>query len=293
MSGVVGLEKQLGEAIALARKSAGLTQQELCARTKLSYSTLAKIERGAIKSPSVFTVATIARATDTSVETLVGSAMTPKVQAKAYHKSKAGISYVFFDVNGVMVHFFQRAFTKLAEMYDVSPDIIESAFWHFNDDVCRGTMKIDDFNKYLEAQTGAKHIDWKSAYLDNISQVTDLQTIAAWVADYYKIGLMTNIMPGFVDAMLQRGILPKLQYDAIIESCNVGAVKPELAMYQAAAAAAGVDPENILLVDDDRSNLMAAERLGWHVLWFDDFSPHTSIERLKTLLDYKELSTKR
>ena len=67
MNGVdAAKERQLGQAIAAARKAAGLTQQDLCVKAQLSYSTLAKIERGAIKTPSVFTVAAIAEATGTT-----------------------------------------------------------------------------------------------------------------------------------------------------------------------------------------------------------------------------------
>jgi transcriptional regulator with XRE-family HTH domain len=45
-------EVGLGKTLQAARQKAGLTQQELCNQAELSYSTLAKIERGAIKSPS-------------------------------------------------------------------------------------------------------------------------------------------------------------------------------------------------------------------------------------------------
>jgi len=69
--GVIVNEKALGKRLQLARKRAGMTQQELCQKAGLSYSTLAKIERGAIRSPSVFTVAAIAQATGTSVEDLL------------------------------------------------------------------------------------------------------------------------------------------------------------------------------------------------------------------------------
>jgi len=47
---------------------------------------------------------------------------------------------------------------------------------------------------------------------------------------------------------------------------------------------AAVEPHEILLVDDDRPNLMAAERLGWQVLWFDDYRPTDSVERIRDAL---------
>src|SRR5690554_1245969 len=53
-------EKGLGKRLQLARQSAGLTQQALCHKAELSYSTLTKIERGAIKAPSIFTIQNIA-----------------------------------------------------------------------------------------------------------------------------------------------------------------------------------------------------------------------------------------
>jgi len=110
-------EKALGKKLQLARRRAGLTQQELCAKAGLSYSTLAKIERGAIRSPSVFTVAAIANATNTPLEQLLGtkSADSPALPSSTKKVSKSGIRFVFFDLNGVLVRFFHRAFTVVAQ----------------------------------------------------------------------------------------------------------------------------------------------------------------------------------
>jgi hypothetical protein len=40
-----------------------------------------------------------------------------------------------------------------------------------------------------------------------------------------------------------------------------------------------------MLVDDTRPNLMAAQREGWHVLWFDEYRPEESIKRIKSALE--------
>src|SRR4029078_2947865 len=99
-------EKALGRRLQLARKRAGLTQQELCQKAGLSYSTLAKIERGAIRSPSVFTVANIAMATGTSVEDFLDMAsrgLSSPVPALAKKRSKSGVRFVYFDVNDTLV----------------------------------------------------------------------------------------------------------------------------------------------------------------------------------------------
>ena len=286
--GTAGSEKVLGKSIADARRKAGLTQQELCFKAGLSYSTLAKIERGAIKTPSVFTVAAIAGVTGTSVEQLTGIETTQgsKMPQRAYKTSKSGIKFIYFDVNGVLVHYYQRAFTAIAKDNDVEPEGVESVFWHFNDAVCRGAMSIQDFNSLLAERARAKSISWADYYINNIDPAVGSQDILKWAAQYYRIGLLTNTMPGLTKALIQKGTLPDMQYDAIIDSSEVESIKPEAKIYDKAEKASGVKPDEILLVDDSRTNLMAAKQLGWHVLWFDDYHPEDSEARIKQMLEF-------
>src|SRR4051812_4610083 len=142
-------EKTLGKKLQLARKRAGLTQQELCQRAGLSYSTLAKIERGAIRSPSVFTVANIAVATGTRLEDLLdmGSrdAGSP-APADTKKRSKTGVRFVYFDVNGTLVRFFHKAFSDIAEFSGHPPDMIETIFWRHHDGSATGRVPLEEFD---------------------------------------------------------------------------------------------------------------------------------------------------
>lgn len=275
-------EKGLGDRLQTARRKAGYTQQQLCQKSGLSYSTLAKIERGAIKSPSIFTIQQIAEALNTTVDVLLAGNTTQL----AKKRSKTGISFVYFDVNGCMVRFFQQAFTAVAKDIGVSPDLIETTFWHFNDEVCRGDMSMDEFNKKLAQTFGVPQFDWQPYYLDTVKSIAETVEIAEWVASHYKIGLMSNIMPGFLDAMRANGTLPNIDFDAIVDSSEAKAIKPEAKIYEIAAQKAGCKPTEILLIDDSRANLMAAEKQGWHVLWFDGYAPQESVRRIEKALEF-------
>jgi putative hydrolase of the HAD superfamily len=274
----VGLGKQLQK----VRRAAGLTQQELCQRANLSYSTLAKIERGAIKAPSIFTIQSIAAALNVSLGDLLGE-ITPAAPVKL--QSKSGVRFVYFDINGCLVRFFHRAFTRLSEDTGTPADIVETAFWHYNDAVCRGDITLEEFNRDLAAKLDTPSIDWSQYYLEAVDPIEEMQELVAWAANNYRVGLLSNIMPGLIGEMKQRHILPDIAYDQIIDSSTVGAIKPEEAIYKIAQDRAGVQPHEILLVDDSRTNLMAAEHMGWHVLWFDDYRPDESIARVKQALE--------
>ena len=278
-------EKGLGRRIQALRSAAGLTQQALCHKAALSYSTLTKIERGAIKSPSIFTIQAIAGALDISLDELLGASASPRKTATKKVHSKTGVSFVYFDINGCLVRFYHQAFTRLAEVSGAPADVIETAFWHYNDEVCRGDMSMEDFNQAFAHDIGLDTLDWQGYYLEAIEPIEDMQELVAFAGEHYRIGLLTNIMPGLVDVMRQKKLLPDVPYDVIVDSSAVGAIKPEAAIYELATEMAGCEPSEVLLIDDARTNLMAAEKHGWHVLWFDDYRPEESVARIKDALE--------
>lgn len=282
-------EKALGKRLQDARRKAGLTQQELCQKAGLSYSTLAKIERGAIKSPSVFTVASIAATTGVPMESLLDIELAGALNAPAQpakKQSKTGVRFVYIDVNGVLIRFFHRAFTQIADEAGVGADVVETLFWRHNEAACRGDLSLEEFNNIFAGELGLANFEWKRYYMEAVEPMPHVQELVDWVGEHYKIGLLTNSMPGFLNELLSSGSIPATNYDAIVDSSEVKAIKPESEIYQIAQAKAGVAAEEILLIDDGRTNLMAADREGWHVLWFDDFRPEESLERARQALAF-------
>lgn len=160
-------ERGLGKRLQEARLRAGFTQQQLCAQANLSFSTLTKIERGAIKSPSIFTIQSIAGALSLSLDDLIGNNSSKQRTLKT---TKTGASFIFFDVNGCLVYFLQKALDKLAIDSGAHVETVESAFWHYNDQVCKGEISLDDFNTKLAERLGLNSLRWQDYYLENINQ---------------------------------------------------------------------------------------------------------------------------
>jgi FMN phosphatase YigB (HAD superfamily)/DNA-binding Xre family transcriptional regulator len=291
--GVLTEEKQLGRVVQIARKQAGLTQQALCQKSGLSYSTLAKIERGAIKAPSIFTIQHIARTLDVSLDQLlqdVAGRRSPPLAVPAVIPtetikkiSKNGVRFVYFDMNGCLVRFFDHALSQLAEDAEVTTDVVESIFWQYNDQVNRGDMSVDELNTILAEKLNIM-VDWYRYYLNAVEATPGMLDLVTWVVENYHAGILTNTMPGLVDAMQRNGTLPPVAFDTIVDSSQVHALKPEAEMYIIAAERAGVEPSEILLIDDDIPNLAAAGRAGWQTISFDPYAPEESIVHVSTAL---------
>jgi HAD superfamily hydrolase (TIGR01509 family) len=277
-------EKGLGKRLQAIRLEAGLTQQALCEKANLSYSTLAKIERGAIKSPSIFTIESISEALGTTLDYLIGKTSTNTVKSSR-QRSKNGVTFVYFDINGCLVRFYHRAFAVLAEKSGKSPDVVETLFWHYNDKICRGEMTIDEFNQVLAEHLNMSSVSWADYYIQTAEPVPKMKELVTSVSERYGVGLLSNIMPGLINLMLEKDIIPNVAYDAIIDSSVVHTIKPERKIYDLATKKAGCPESEILLVDDSRANLMAATRLNWHALWFDDYRSDESISRVRKALE--------
>lgn len=277
-------EKGLGKRLQAARQAAGLTQQALCHKANLSYSTLAKIERGAIKSPSIFTIQSIAGALGVGLDDLLGQP-SPSLPGRTLSQSKSGVRFVYFDVNGCLVRFYHRAFARIAEDSGVAADVVERACWHYNDDICKGIITMAEFNKLVGDRIGVEHFSWQEYYLEAAEAVPGMKELVSWTAERYKTGLLTNIMPGLLKGLQAQGKVPTLPYDALIDSSQVGVVKPQAHMFEIAEAQADVPPEHILLIDDTPSNLQAAGERGWHAMLFEYARPEESIAQIREVLE--------
>jgi transcriptional regulator with XRE-family HTH domain len=238
-------EKKLGTRLQVMRQRAGLTQQALCQKAGLSYSTLAKIERGAIKTPSVFTIQNIAATLGITLDELVGA---PSLPPSRRERSRSGVRFVYFDINGCLVQLSLSVFTRVAVDCDLPTDVVETAFWHYNDQINRGEMTVEEFNAAMAKRLGLPSFDWASYYLSATKAVPQMDELVTWASQHYGIGLLTNSMPGFVKHMIAINLIPNIPYNAIVDSSEVHFLKPEREIYEIALQRAGCEPQEILFV---------------------------------------------
>ena len=63
--------------------------------------------------------------------------------------------------------------------------------------------------------------------------------------------------------------IPDISYSCVIESCDVGKVKPELEIYQYVESKSGHRAGEILFIDDNPKNLIPAIDMGWATIHYD------------------------
>lgn len=259
------------------RKARGLTQDELANRAGIAYSTVAKLEQGAIKSPTLNTTLAVAEVLGVDVKQLLDG----DYSSGAEKASSKKVKFIYWDVNDVLVHYFHRALVVIANESDIPLNKVENTYWHYNTAGNRGDITMQQFNEYLGKDFGIKNFKWQNYYLDAIEPIKEAVDLMVELSKKIETGLLTDAFPTMTTRMIKDGILPDLDYKAVIESSEVSAVKPEPKIYQIAQEKSGHSGSEILFVDNSRNNLMAAANLNWQVTWFDDVRPKDSAQRVR------------
>ena len=100
----------------------------------------------------------------------------------------------------------------------------------------------------------------------------------------FMLGLLTNQYPGMLSMIIEKGLMPKVDWDVIIDSSLEKIRKPDPEIYLLAENKVKADPKSILFVDNKQSLLEPARKRGWQVFEYDPSNPEISTTRLQRFI---------
>jgi len=104
-------------------------------------------------------------------------------------------------------------------------DVVESAYWHNNDAICRGEMSMTEFNAALAEKTTFRICRLGCLLLAAVEAMPEMHELVNWASERYGVGLLTNIMRGWSMPCLNRGSCQMFAYDAVVEILRGHAIK--------------------------------------------------------------------
>lgn len=282
--------ESLGERLQKLRVASGLSQQELASRAGVSYSTVTKLEQGATTRPSAKILLKLSDVLEFDLdEFLLGKAKSQQKTARGQSLPKIEIKpgkfkFVYFDVGRTLVHI-EPALHAFSARLGRSYEQTLATWYTYVGLAMRGRMSLYDlqlmFLLKLNVQfRGKRRQEAFKHIVDDMMPIKPMHELVKKVAEQHKVGLLTNTLEGFVPRMRKLGLIPRLKYDAIIESSDVGCIKPEPKIYEIAVKQAKTRPEHILFIDDSTTNVEAAKAAGWQAERFDEFAVEDSIDRI-------------
>lgn len=183
-------------------------------------------------------------------------------------------SIVLFDLGDVLATFDPTP--RLAEYArysglspaEVTKRLSYNDFWARTD---RGAFSADEMRREISALLAHQFSGEEVLRLQAAAFAVrpELVGIAHAVAAFTRVGILTNNAPLLEEAFPIH--FPELvrTFDPILFSFQFRHVKPERELFDAVRAFLAVEPQEILLIDDQARHVLAARAAGWHAVQFE------------------------
>jgi FMN phosphatase YigB (HAD superfamily) len=198
------------------------------------------------------------------------------------------ISFVYFDIGGVVVLDFSgtNKWMQLKKELGISADKDSDFedFWSKYEAEVNIGRNLETLIPLIKEKFGSKLPNNYSFLMEGFVNRFEINKSIWSVIDKIhkkcRIGLLTNMYPHMLEAIKNRGLLPNVTWDVIIDSSIVGIQKPDLKIFELGEQRAGVKGEKILFVENTSEHIQAAKKFGWQTFLYDSTHPKDSSNKL-------------
>jgi HAD superfamily hydrolase (TIGR01509 family) len=184
------------------------------------------------------------------------------------------IKFLYFDLGKVLVNFdIRRMIQQMADVAEIGEDDVARVLFddglqaefelghltdeQFHQEFCRRTNTQTDFQTLIFA--AADFFQLNTAILPIVASLNSTG---------HRLGILSNTCGLHWRHCLDRYSVIGESFPVHVLSCEVGAAKPNLQIYRAAAQRAGVNPAEIFFVDDLEDNVNGALAAGFDAVQY-------------------------
>lgn len=201
------------------------------------------------------------------------------------------VKFIYFDVGGVLILDFSNT-TKWQELKSdlgITPETdpeFETVWQKHKDRICLN-LDVDSLIPEIQAKTKIKLPKSYSLLNDFVNRFQanpSIWPVLKLARNQYKIGLLTNMYPRMLEVIKKANLLPEIKWDEIIDSSQVMKQKPNPEIFELATEKSGVKNNEILFIDNSLENILAAQKMGWQAMHYNEQKPEESSQKLMEIL---------
>jgi putative hydrolase of the HAD superfamily len=196
------------------------------------------------------------------------------------------LKLILFDVGDVLINYLD-AFKTASKEQNIPYEHFDTEWFEIEEAITLGDISVQDFyrltvKKYKD--NADLNYDFLDSWIRDFNIIKPTYDLIKEIKDDYKIGILSDIYKDMVPELIERDILPKIDYAYQFLSCDLGMRKPQRELYEYIVKTVDVKPEEIFFTDDKQENLEIPNEMGWATYHFDKHDPEKSVEEIKKII---------
>lgn len=181
------------------------------------------------------------------------------------------ISFIYFDLGGVIIKDFSGTdkWERFKKDFNISED-----YWEEKEPLINKNQFQIDPKLVL-------------AFVERFERNETIWPTLEFARTKFKVGLLTNMYPGMFAQLKNHDLLPKIEWDVVVDSSIEGTCKPEKRIFEIAQERSEVSKKEILFVENTKRNSDVASGFGWQTFWYDSKNYEKSSNSLQEFLRAK------
>lgn len=181
-----------------------------------------------------------------------------------------------FDIGNTLISLdYETALEDICRYAEINRDkLVQIMEWSGGyHDLERGAVNFEQFHDFMHS---------RAAYRGGIERLKDawcrilaapvegIEDLLERVREQYRVAFLSNCNEVHAELIRRRyGVLFR-EDDVVLFSHHHGMMKPDIAMYRLACTTLGVEPGEVVFIDDLDQNVRAAKQFGMNAYQFTD-----------------------
>ena len=201
------------------------------------------------------------------------------------------IKFIYFDVGGVAIRDFSGTgrwadFIKEIGITDAQAEAFR-AVWDEHEQEFSIGRELDVILPVIEEDFGIqlpKEYTLLNGLVSRFAVNPPIWPAIEYARSKARVGLLTNMFNGMLDAINDRQLLPPGEWAAVVDSSIEMLKKPDHELFKLAEKRAGFSGQEILFIDNTAGHIEAAKAFGWQTFLYDSADVEQSSNELLKLL---------
>jgi len=196
------------------------------------------------------------------------------------------IKQIYFDFGGVLITY-KNVFRSVCKDFGLDFEKFWEFYTIYDDEMGIGRMTTKEFwGKCIERfdLKDAENFDIAKAWVSDYEIIWPTQKLIKELEGKIEVGIISNVAAGIWEKAVENGMAPDIKYGRVYLSGDLKIMKPDRRIYELVLENSGVEPEEILFVDDLEKNLEIPQQMGWKTVCFDQLAAEEGVEEIKRKL---------